>query len=185
MAVLLALTVKNGISINQDDRWSPLLKKFSRRISATDQLILINFGPNVTLKFLLLHPFNGLFFRTTWASWYQKGKTSLDLNEARDSGISWTICNLHLAPDRTTPTPHYSIFTGRVLFLTPKQQCQSTKGNVKVFNFWKILHGVQPQSWKLKNCVQIFWYYRVPYYTNLAIKWQIKIFKTRAVKSNY
>ena len=42
--------------------------------------------------------FNDLFSRTTWVSRYQKGKTSLDLNEARDdgilgcSGISWTIC---------------------------------------------------------------------------------------------
>ena len=47
---------------------------------------------------LLLHPFNDLFSRTTWVSRCQKGKTSLDLNEARDdevlgySGISWTIC---------------------------------------------------------------------------------------------
>ena len=46
------------------------------------------------------------FSRTTWVSWYQKCKTSLDLNEARDdgvlgcSGISWTICSLHLAPGR-------------------------------------------------------------------------------------
>jgi len=38
---------------------------------------------------LLLHPFNGLFSRTTWVNWYQKGKTSLDLpvNEARDDGV--------------------------------------------------------------------------------------------------
>ena len=34
-----------------------------------------------------LHPFNGVIFRTTWVSRYQKGKTSLDLNEARDDGI--------------------------------------------------------------------------------------------------
>ena len=32
----------------------------------------------------LLRPFNGLFSRTTWVSRYQKDKTSLDLNEARD-----------------------------------------------------------------------------------------------------
>ena len=54
-----------------------------------------------------LHPFNGLFSRTTWVSRCQKGKTSLDLNEARDDGV---FCNavasagpyansLHLAPD--------------------------------------------------------------------------------------
>jgi len=30
---------------------------------------------------------NGLFSRTTWISWYQKGKTSLDLNEARDDVV--------------------------------------------------------------------------------------------------
>jgi len=51
----------------------------------------------VELLLLLLHPFDGLFSRTTWVSRYQKGKTSLDLNEARDdgvlgySGFSWTI----------------------------------------------------------------------------------------------
>jgi len=31
--------------------------------------------------------FNGLFSRTTWVSQHQKGKTSLDLNEARDDGV--------------------------------------------------------------------------------------------------
>jgi len=31
--------------------------------------------------------FNGLFSRTTGVSRYQKGKTSLDLNEARDDGV--------------------------------------------------------------------------------------------------
>jgi len=47
---------------------------------------------------------NGLYSRTTWISQYQKGKTSLDLNEARDDGVlgmQWhqldhtqTICTL-------------------------------------------------------------------------------------------
>ena len=63
-------------------------------------------------------PFNGLFSRTTQASWYQKGETSLDLNETRDdgvwgcSGISWTICKRSAPRSRqtTTPTPHHSIF---------------------------------------------------------------------------
>jgi len=52
-----------------------------------------------------LHPFNGLFSRTTLVSQYQKGKTSLDLNEARDDEVlgcmQWhqldhmqTICTL-------------------------------------------------------------------------------------------
>jgi len=52
----------------------------------------------IFILLLLLHPLNGLFSRTAWVSRYQKGKTSLDLSEARDdgvlgcSGISWTIC---------------------------------------------------------------------------------------------
>ena len=83
---------------------------------------------------VLLHLFNCLFSRTTWVSRYQKGKTSLDLNEARDDGvlgcssISWTICKQPALHSRqiTTPTPHHSIFTGRMLF---KQQCQSIEGN--------------------------------------------------------
>jgi len=60
------------------------------------------------LLLLLLHPFNGLFCRKTWASQYQKGTTSLDLYEARDNGgfemavasVGPYANNLHLAPDR-------------------------------------------------------------------------------------
>jgi len=37
--------------------------------------------------------------------------------------------HLHLAPDRTMPAHHDSVFTGRMLFLMPNQQCQSTEGN--------------------------------------------------------
>ena len=85
------------------------------------------------------HPFNGLFSRTTWVSRYQKSKTSLDLNETRDdgvlgrSGIRWTICKQSAPRSRqtTTPTPHHSISTGRMLFLTPNQQCQSTEGTTQ------------------------------------------------------
>ena len=49
---------------------------------------------------------------------YQKGKTSLDLNEARYngvlgcSGISWTISKQSVphSGQITTPTPHHSVF---------------------------------------------------------------------------
>jgi len=90
----------------------------------------------VTILFhilLLLHPFNGLFSWTTWISRYQKGNTSLDLNEARDdgvlgcSGISWTRCKQSVprSSQITTSTPRHSVCTGRMLFPTPNQQCQS------------------------------------------------------------
>jgi len=60
--------------------------------------------------------FNGLFSRI---SWYQKGKTSLDLNEARDDGIwgwQWnqlnnmqTICTL-LQTDNYTNTSSLNFY---------------------------------------------------------------------------
>jgi len=63
--------------------------------------------------------------RAAWISWCQIGKTRLDFNEARDDGIlgwQWhqldhmqTICT-SLQTDN-----HHSIFTGRMLFLTPNK----------------------------------------------------------------
>jgi len=60
----------------------------------------------------LLHLFNGLFSRTTRASWYQKGKTSLDLNEERNDrdldavDHMQTTCTL-LQTDHHTKTPSF------------------------------------------------------------------------------
>jgi len=50
------------------------------------------------------------------------------------SGISWTIHKQSAPCSRqiTTPTPRHSMFTGRMLFLTPNQQCQSTEGKKQV-----------------------------------------------------
>ena len=45
------------------------------------------------------------------------------------SGIRWATCKS--APSSrqiTTPAPHHSVFTGRMPFLPPNQQCQSTEG---------------------------------------------------------
>jgi len=46
------------------------------------------------------------------------------------SGISWTICKSFGPRFRqiTTPVPHNSAFTGRIPFLPPKEQRQSTEG---------------------------------------------------------
>ena len=84
-----------------------------------------------------LHPFNSLFSRTCWVSWYQKGKTSLDLYEATDdgvlgcSGIRWTTRKETALRSRKTPTHRHSVFTYLILFLTPNQQCQSIDNNNK------------------------------------------------------
>jgi len=56
------------------------------------------------------HPFNGPFSRTTWVSRYQKGKTNLDLTEARDSEWQWNPLSAPRSRQITTPAPHHSVF---------------------------------------------------------------------------
>ena len=78
------------------------------------------------------HPFNGPLSGTTRVSRYQKGKTNLDFTGATvsGSGISWAICkSAPRSRQITTPAPHPLFFTGRIPFLPPNQQCQSTEGN--------------------------------------------------------
>ena len=79
------------------------------------------------------HTFNGLFSRTTWVSQHQKCKPFWIL--LKQEMLGWQrhhqdhmqiICTT-LQTD-TTPVLHHSIFTGRMLLLTPNQQCQSTEG---------------------------------------------------------
>jgi len=38
------------------------------------------------------------------------------------------VCTLFQTDNQTTPAPHRSIFTGRMPFLPPNQQRQSTEG---------------------------------------------------------
>ena len=53
------------------------------------------------------HPFNGPLSRTTRVSQYQKGKTSLDFTEARDSEWQWhqqgrmQVCTSHQTDNHT------------------------------------------------------------------------------------
>jgi len=63
---------------------------------------------NSTTVNTLLHPFNGLFSRTTWVSRYQKGKTSVDLNEAREDGDHMqTICTSLQTDNHTNNSRHF------------------------------------------------------------------------------
>ena len=65
---------------------------------------------------LLLPPYNGLFSRTTWESWYQIGKTSLDLNLTQEMTGFWDAVasdgpyanNLHLT---SNGQPHKHLIT--------------------------------------------------------------------------
>jgi len=89
------------------------------------------------------HPFNGPFSRTTQDSQYQKGKTNLDFTEATDSEWQWhqlghmQVCIL-LQTDNHTSTPPF--FTGRVPFLSPNQQRQSTEGKKTLRQYTKNYH---------------------------------------------
>jgi len=78
------------------------------------------------------HPFNGYFSGTTQVSQYQKGKTTLDFTEARDSEWQWhqlghmQVCTL-LQTGNHGSTPLLSFLTGRMPFLPPNQQRQNTE----------------------------------------------------------
>ena len=95
------------------------------------------------------HPFNGPFSGTTRVSRYQKGRTSLDFTEARDSEWQWhqlghmQVCT-SLQTDYHASTPPLSFFTGPMPFLPPNQQRQSTEGKStegKFLQFLKIQNG--------------------------------------------
>ena len=73
---------------------------------------------------------------TTRVSRYQKGKTrkvktNLDLLEQEivsGSGICWAICKSAPHPKQPRQHPTTQFFTGRMPFLPPNQQRQSTEG---------------------------------------------------------
>jgi len=77
--------------------------------------------------------FNGPLSGTTQVNRYQKGKTNLDFTEARDSEWQWhqlshmQVCT-SLQTNNHASTSLLSFFRGRMPFLPPNQQCQSTEG---------------------------------------------------------
>jgi len=66
-----------------------------------------------------------------------KGKTNLDCTEARDSEWQWhqlghmQVC-ISLQTDNRAGTPPLKFFTGRMPFLPPTQQHQSTESKKKL-----------------------------------------------------
>jgi len=85
------------------------------------------------LLLLLLHPFNGLFSKTTWVSQHQKGKPFwilLEQERIGGSDISWTICKSFAPRCRqiSMPVLHHSSFYRPDTLLLPDQQHQSTEG---------------------------------------------------------
>ena len=80
------------------------------------------------------HPSNGPFSGTTQVSRYQKVKPIwilLKQETVSGSGISYAICkSAPCSRQITIPAPHQSVFKGRMPFLPPNQQCQSTEGSL-------------------------------------------------------
>ena len=59
------------------------------------------------------------------------------------SGISWTICkSAPCSTQITTPATHHSVFTGRMPFLPPNQQRQSTDLQ-RMYNLQNILQSTR------------------------------------------
>jgi len=83
---------------------------------------------------------------------YQKGKTNLDFTKATDSEWQWhqlghmQVCT-SLQTDYHASTPPLKFFTGRMPFLPPNQQRQSTEGKHKIYGhdtiaiLW-VQHGI-------------------------------------------
>jgi len=64
------------------------------------------------------------------------------------NGISWAVCkSASRCRQITMPAPHQSVFTGRMPFLTPSQQHQSTEGRLKLWS-----------EMELSSCVLFFLY---------------------------
>jgi len=78
---------------------------------------------------------------------YQKGKTNLDFSEQK-SEWQWhqlgcmQVCT-SLQTDNHANTPPLSFFTGRMPFLPPNQQRQSTEGTIIIQTCSESLAGVK------------------------------------------
>ena len=87
-------------------------------------------------KTLLTCNVNGHLSMTTRVSRYQKGKTNLDITEARDSEWQWhqlghmQVCT-SLQTDNHTSTPPLSFLQAGCPSCRPNQQRQSTEGKTK------------------------------------------------------
>ena len=96
--------------------------------------LMTDSSPNVHSTQQQQHPFNGPLSGTTRVSRYEKGKTNLDFIEARDSEWQWRqlghmqICTSPQTDNHASTRP-LSFFSGRMSFLPPKQQRQSTEGH--------------------------------------------------------
>jgi len=78
------------------------------------------------------HTFNGPFSGTTQVSRYQKGKTNLDITEARDSELQWRLLDhrqvcISLQTDNYTSTPPLWFLQARCPSCRPPNSVKALK----------------------------------------------------------
>ena len=141
LSLPLKLTGRNLHSLGQRLTLTELPSEFMRRKCSIRYRMLCRpcvvsrhfLVPIFTLLVIHTHPFNGPLSGTTRVCRYQNGKTKLDFTEARDSEWQWhqlghmQVCTSPQT-DNHASTPPLCFFTGRMPFLPPNQQCQSTEG---------------------------------------------------------
>jgi len=120
---------------------------------------------------------------STRVSRYQKGKTkkvktNLDLLEQEivsGSGICWAICKSAPHADNHANIPPLSFFTGRMPFLTPNQQRQSTEG----ISFNAVTKNISPTWFKYLGYI-----FKVDLSRYVIQKWVLTPTKHLCAKSN-
>ena len=99
------------------------------------------------------HPFNDPFSGTTRVSWYQKGKTSLDFTEARDSEWQWhqlghmQVCT-SLQTDNHASTPPLS-------FLQAGCPSRRPTNSVKAPKAYRLTQAYRKLGWDQETVYQI------------------------------
>jgi len=108
-----------------------MMRKKNMPVSENISFIPLIASVQVYMLLQPLHLFNGLFFRTTWVSQYQKCKTTIDLNVVRDDGvwgcssISWTTCKQSVPHCIQITTPQHLV----TQFLHPTNSAKALKAS--------------------------------------------------------
>ena len=131
-------------------------------------------GLEVCARPIHTHPFNGPMSGTTQVSRYQEGKTNLDFTGARDSEWQWhQLGHMQVCPslqtDNHANTSPLRFYTGRMPFLPPNQQRQSTEG----------LYGTKVCRYNWRSAGSLGWPFPV-----LKHKYNFQITYTEAILSN-
>ena len=93
------------------------------------------------------HTFNGPFSGTTQVSWWQIGKTNLDITEARDSEWQWhqlgymQVCT-SLQTDNHASTPPLSFLQARCPSCHPTDSVEALKYSLTLLSHHVAFHTV-------------------------------------------